>query len=179
MERLEAAGGGGGEVDRQSWETAGKLIDGLTELGETEREILRTRWLGEVRLYQNLWKRQRRAYYLLRTPMVIGATTVPVLAGLGIPKIVTVLVGLAVAILTALDGLFRLGIRWQQARFAEEVLSSEGWRFLGLTGEAYEKVGRREDAYKVFLGRLEKLNEQLSLVRLGLFNEKEQVANRP
>jgi hypothetical protein len=167
------------KVGIDNWKTAGNLIDGLTELSESERVIVRTRWLDEARAYRNLWKLQRRAYYSLRIPMVIGATTVPALAGLGGPKIVTVLVGLVVAILTALDGLFRLGSRWQQARFAEEMLSSEGWRFLGLTGEAYEGIERRQDAYEVFLERLEDQNEQLSLVRLGLFNEKGQVSNQP
>jgi hypothetical protein len=96
-----------------------------------------------------------------------------------VPKIATVLVGLVVAILTALDGLFRLGSRWQQARLAEEMLSSEGWRFIGLTGDAYEGIEQRKDAYKVFLARLEKLNEQLSLMRLGLFSEKGTCSNQP
>lgn len=161
------------KLSHDGWEMATKLIEGFTELDEAERDIVRTRWLDEAKLYRHLWRRQRRWYYRLRTPMVIGATTVPALAGLGAPKLATVAVGLLVAILTALDGLLRLGSRWQQARYAEEVLNSEGWRFLGLTGEAYEGVARK-DAYRIFLERLEKLNEQLSLVRLGLFSEKEQ-----
>jgi hypothetical protein len=172
LERLEAVGGGGGRLERQGWETAEELIDGFKELEKAEREIVRTRWLNEVMLYHHLWKRQRFAYYALRAPMIIGATTVPVLASLSVPKIATVLVGLAVAILTAFDGLFRLGSRWRQARFAEERLSSEGWQFLELAGENYEKAERRA-AYKAFLRRIEKLNEQLSMMRLELFDEKD------
>lgn len=163
---------GGGALDRKSWETAEKLVSGLEELEAAEQDIVRTRWLNESRQYHKLWKSQRFAYYSFRIPMVVGATTVPVLASLSVPKIATVLVGLAVAILTALDGLFRLGSRWRQARFAEEMLSSEGWRFLGLTGETYEKLAGRREAYKVFLARLEKLNEQLAMMRLELFSEK-------
>jgi hypothetical protein len=172
LERLEAIGGGGGKLDHESWETAAELIDSCKELGPSERRIVRTRWLNEVMLYHKLWKRQRAAYYALRTPMMIGATTVPVLAGLSVPKIVTVLVGLTVAILTGLDSLFQLGTRWRQARLAEEKLSSEGWRFLGLSGEIYTGVGR-EAAYITFISRVEELNEHLSAMRLELFAEKD------
>jgi len=171
LERLEAVGGGGWKLDRRGRETAEKLINSFEDLEECEREIVQTRWLNEVTLYHSLWKRQRAAYYSLRIPMVIGATTVPVLASLSVPQIATVLVGLMVAILTALDGLFRLGSRWRQARLAEEKLSSEGWRFLELSGDIYDGTDRTV-AYRAFLKRIELLNEQLSMTRLELFDEK-------
>ena len=57
------------------------------------------------------------------------------LAGLGAGRVATAFVGLVVAILTALDSLFRFGFRWQQARRAADAVAFEGWEFL-------ERIGR-------------------------------------
>ena len=159
-----------GKPPNPTWEAAENIIGKLEELDETEREIVRTRWLTEVKQYDRLWQRQRLGYYSLRVPMVVVAATVPLLASLNVPKLTTALAGLAVAILTGLDSLFRLGTRWQQGRLAETRISFEGWRFLELSGEDYRFKKRRE-AYEIFLTRLEKLNEELSTARLDLFSD--------
>jgi hypothetical protein len=160
-----------GERSGRVWKAAENLINNLEGLDDTERQIVRTRWLSVAKRYEELWRNERIAYYSFRVPIIIGAATVPVLASLSVPRIATALVGLAVAILTGLDSLFQFGNRWRQGRLAATLITFEGWRFLELSGEAYEKLGR-QDAYKLFLTQLEKLNERLSTTRLDLFSDK-------
>lgn len=159
------------ERSRRAWEAAENLVDNLEGLDDTERQIVRARWLSVAKRYEELWRNQRIAYYAFRAPIIVGAATVPVLAGLSTPKIATALVGLAVAILTGLDSLFQLGNRWRQGRLAATLITFEGWRFLELSGETYGKLGRR-DAYQLFLTQLEKLNEHFSTTRLDLYSDK-------
>src|SRR6266849_7820229 len=72
-----------------SWAHAVALIDGLTKKNEQEGlnseqgKILKTRWVGQAKMYERLWRGQRSLYYLIRVPIIIGATTIPVLASLG------------------------------------------------------------------------------------------------
>jgi len=93
-------------------------------------------------------------YYIIRVPIILGAATVPVLASLSVPKLVTALVGLGVAILSGLDSFLRFGLRWQQQRRAAASIEFEGWQFRELSGH-YAKHTAHKDALKVFLGRLE------------------------
>jgi hypothetical protein len=146
--------------------TAVKVIDGVG-LDDVEREIVETRWLGEVLRWEKTWQLQRLFYTWLRIPIIIGAATVPVLAGLHVPAVATALVGLLVAILTSLDGLFHLESRWTQARLAASKLKSEGWQFLGQTGP-YKGLDRHL-AFQQFLGRIETINRELEVARLALF----------
>lgn len=161
---------GRGRAQRRNWKTAALLIDSVDGLDEQERHILHSRWLNEARRYDELWHKQRLAYFGLRAPMIIGAATVPVLAGLSVPTGITAVTGLAVAILTGFDGLFRLGERWRQGRVAATTITVEGWRFLELSGDIYGVMERR-DAYKLFLSRLEEMNERVSMRRVDIFSE--------
>jgi hypothetical protein len=161
---------GGGKAQEQSWLSAERLIDSLEEMSEQERDIVRTRWLNESRRYHELWQKQRLDYFLLRGPMVIGATTVPVLISLDAPRIATAIVSLCVAILAGLDSLFRLDERWRQARLAAATMLLEGWRFLELSGEIYGDLDRRA-AYQTFLSRLEEIHERVSATRVNIFAE--------
>jgi hypothetical protein len=159
---------GGGKAQEQSWRSAERLLDGLKELSEQERDVVRTRWLVETRRYDELWQKQRLGYFLLRGLTVVGAAIVPVMVSLSAPKLATALVGVSVAILTGFDSLFRLAERWRQARFAAAVMTFEGWRFLELSGEIYGGLNRR-DACQVFLSRLEDVHERISMMRLDIF----------
>lgn len=160
----------GREELEAGWSAASALISSAEGLTDEQRDFVRTRWLGEARRYDRAWRAQRLGYYSLRVPIIIGAATVPVLASLAVPKLATALVGLAVAILTGIDSLFRLGLRWQQERRAANAIIFEGWQFLELTGPEYQGMSRGA-AYTLFLGRLEALNEQLSSKYLELFTE--------
>jgi hypothetical protein len=161
---------GGGKAQGQSWRTAERLLDGLEELSDQERDVVRTRWLVATRRYDELWQKQRLGYFFLRGLTLVGAAIVPVLVSLSAPRLATAIVGLSVAILTGLDSLFRLAERWRQARFAASVMGSEGWRFLELSGDTYRGLSR-QDACKVFLSRLEDVHERISMMRLDIFTD--------
>jgi hypothetical protein len=157
----------------QGWVRAEQLIDALAELTDAQREVLKLRWLEEAKRYDRAWRLQRLTYYCLRIPIIAGAATVPVLAGLAVAKLATAMVGLGVAILTGVDSLFRLGLRWQQERRAANTIIFEGWQFLELSGPDYQGA-ERGAAYTVFLGRLEALNERISSAYLELFADEGQ-----
>jgi hypothetical protein len=157
----------------QSWKAAedflacNKCVPNLTD---SEREKLRWRWLKEAQHYDRLWRERRRRDYALRVPIVIGAATVPVLAGLDAGRLPTALVGLAVAILAGLDGLFQLRERSSQLRETATVMTHEGWCFLELTGHYFDEASHK-NAYRRFLDRLEAINATQTERYLRVFEE--------
>jgi Protein of unknown function (DUF4231) len=156
-----------------SWRDALALIDGLQgpdpdkNLSAEQCKFLKSRWVGQTIMYEQLWRSQRGAYYLFRVPIILGATTIPVLASLSAPKLATAIVGLAVAVLTALDSFFQLGSRWQQHRLAATELGFRGWEFLELSGGYAKKT--RSVAYAEFITELESMNKKLATAYLALF----------
>lgn len=156
----------------QSWAAAERFLDchDCVPLDSSQRETIRRRWLKEAEHYDVLWRARRRWDYVLRVMIVIGAATVPVLAGLGAGRLPTALVGLAVAILAGLDGLFQLGDRWRQLRQTATVMTREGWLFLELTGPYVEATSHR-DAYRAFLDRIEDVNATQTEQYLRVFEE--------
>jgi hypothetical protein len=163
-------GGAEREWLRQSWAATGEFLncDTCVPLEPTQRETIRRRWLEEAKHYDDLWRTRRRWDYTLRVLIVIGAATVPVLAGLGAGRVPTALVGLGVAILAGLDGLFQLGDRWRQLRQTASLMASEGWSFLERTGP-YAKATSHGDAYREFLDRIEGLNATQTEEYRGVF----------
>lgn len=146
---------------------AANLLADTGGLEDRERKILERRWIEDGRHYEAVSRNQRLGYYLLRVPAIIGSATVPVLASLDASTIPTAVVGLVVAVLTALDAFFKYGVRWQQQRSAAVWLRSEGWQFLELSGD-YEGKSRSE-AYKFFIGRLERAHAATELSYLDVF----------
>jgi hypothetical protein len=149
-----------------------KLSTFLTGLDETDLEIVRLRWVRKGQRHDRQWRNHRTAHYWFRVPIIVGAATVPVLAGLGVPNLATALVGLAVAILTGLDSFFRYGLRWQQARQSALAFEDEGWLFVELAGPYAEQPDHRA-ALKPFLTNLEAMNRRLGMAYLDLFRDTE------
>ena len=101
----------------------------------------------------------------MRVPIILGATTIPVLASLSVDKLVTALVGLAVALLTALDSFLQLGPRWRQHSHTATELVFEGWMFLERAGSYAGKTTRQ--AYPAFITRLEAMNRKAAFAYLS------------
>jgi hypothetical protein len=118
-------------------------------------------------MYEQLWRGQRATYYLVRVPIILGATTIPVLASLGVDKLVTAFVGLGVALLTALDSFLQLGSRWHSHCQTATELVFEGWMFLERAGAYAGKTTR--DAYEMFISRLEVMNRRAAIAYLSAF----------
>lgn len=143
---------------------------GLSDLDAERQEIVKLRWFEETKNFDLGWRRKRAAHYCFRVPTIIGAATVPVLAGLSVSRYTTAIVGLVVAVLTGLDSFFQLETRWQQQRRSALQLQFEGWQFVELSGD-YAQFDTHADAYKRFLKRLEELNLNLSESYIASFRE--------
>lgn len=151
------------------WDDAADVLLNDSGLSPAQLKIIQARWIDQGRRSDALWRNQRLAYYLFRVPIIVGAATVPVLASLQVPHLFTAVVGLGVAILTGLDSFMHYGVRWQHQRRAAAALTFEGWAFLELAG-AYDGLSR-DEAYRLFLKRIEQLNERLEMNYLDLFRE--------
>jgi hypothetical protein len=155
----------------QSWKDAKAFLDCkecVPSLTDSQRETLRVRWLREAQHYDQLWRGHRLRDDIFRVLIVIGAATVPVLAGLDVGRLPVALVGLAVAILAGFD-VFQLRERWRQLRETATLMTREGWRFLELTGP-YSLEESHRTAYKGFLNRLEELNATQTEKYLSVYN---------
>jgi hypothetical protein len=155
-----------------SWREAVTLIDALGAdaedgLSPEQCQILKTRWVEQAMMYDQLWRGQRAIYYLVRVPIILGATTIPVLASLSVDKLIVALVGLAVALLTALDSFLQLGPRWHQHSHTATELGFEGWLFLERAGSYSGKTPRQ--AYEAFITRLEAMNRKAAFTYLSAF----------
>jgi hypothetical protein len=142
----------------------------LSDLDGEQLDIVKLRWFEETKDFDLFWRRKRVFHYCFRVPTIIGAATVPVLAGLSASRYATAVVGLVVAVLAGLDSFFQVGTRWQQQRRSADQLGFEGWQFVELSGD-YETYETHTDAYKLFLKRLERLNLSLSEAYVASFHE--------
>jgi Protein of unknown function (DUF4231) len=144
-------------------DTYAELIDTL-ELGERERRFMRLRWLDQLAWLERAAARASRWYHLLRATTVVGALIVPALVGLQVdggvrPYAVgaSLVISLVVATCAGVEGFFRFGERWRHYRESAELLKSEGWSFLQLSGRYRRFNPHHTAAYPTFAGRVEEL----------------------
>src|SRR5262245_29273597 len=164
--------------NRVNWADIDARLDAiLSDLDDTQRDLIRIRWLQAAQRKERLWRSHRSHYYWMRIPIIIGAATVPVLVSFNIADWNTATVGLHVAILTGLDSFLRYGLRWQQLRHASAEIESEGWRFLVLTGP-YAEFPDHKTAYTPFLGNIDTIERRHATDYLDLFRAGEP-ARRP
>jgi hypothetical protein len=130
-------------------------------VSDTQREVLRERWLSQVEWMSRKAEESRSRYHVLRLTTVIGGVIVPALVSisLGRPDVDPLLwltfgVSLVVAISAAIEGFFRYGEKWRHYRGTAEVLKSEGWQLLTGTGR-YRKQSDPEEAFKTFVDQVE------------------------
>ena len=148
-----------------SSERLSQLLDEI-ELEPLQKQMLRERWLDQVRWMSAKSRQSRRYYYVLRLPTVIGGIAVPGLVSLTLATVnqpmfevmrwVTFGFSLTVAILAGLDELFHFGDRWRHYRRTAEVLKTLGWQFLQLNG-AFSRYPTHAAAYRPFTTRVEEV----------------------
>ena len=109
--------------------------------------------------------RSRNRYYALRLTTLVGALLVPALATLdpadgtakNVVRVATWIVGLVVATSAAIEGFFHYGDRWRTYRRTAELLKTEGWLYLQLSGRYSANGATHADVYPVFALRVEEL----------------------
>jgi Protein of unknown function (DUF4231) len=97
---------------------------------------------------------------------VVGSALIPALVGLRELQpfadvtwtfsVASILVSLVVAICAGLESLFGWGDIWREKRMAAELIKSEGFSFLQLSG-GYAHFTTHQEAYKLFAQSVEEL----------------------
>ena len=142
-----------------------KLINEI-DLGDAKmNEYVNARWLRYVQWWDMRSRKSKACYEWLRVLTVVGGAMIPALVGLrelrllqGIDSvfaIAAIVVSLIVAICTGLEGVFRCGEIWREKRMATELLVSEGFSFLQLTGP-YAGL-THHSGFKLFAQNVEEL----------------------
>jgi hypothetical protein len=135
-------------------------------LSELRRQFLRSRWLDQLVWVEGRAKHNRDRYFFWRLITIIGGVLVPALVtlnlnGSAVGAVIwaTFAVSLLVAISAAVEGFFRYGERWRHYRRTAELLKTEGWQFLQLTGH-YRRHLAHATAYPLFASRIEDILQQ-------------------
>jgi hypothetical protein len=135
-------------------------------LSELRRQFLRSRWLDQLVWVEGRANHNRDRYFFWRLITIIGGVLVPALVTLQLNGSATTPVtwatfgvSLLVAISAAVEGFFRYGERWRQHRRTAELLKTEGWQFLQLTGN-YRRHAAHGSAYPLFASRVEDILQQ-------------------
>ena len=142
----------------------GQLVDDL-DLEPPRKRFLRSRWLDQVVWLEGKAGRARNWYYALRLTTLVGALLLPALAAIdpqddslhNAVRIATWVVGLVVAISAAIEGFFHFGERWRNYRRTAELLKTEGWLYLQLSGRYGTNGATHAEAYPLFALRVEEL----------------------
>jgi hypothetical protein len=135
-------------------------------LSELRRQFLRSRWLDQLVWVESRATHNRDRYFFWRLITIIGGVLVPALVTLQLNGSATTAitwttfaVSLLVAISAAVEGFFRYGERWRHYRRTAELLKTEGWQFLQLTGH-YRRHLAHGSAYPLFASRIEDILQQ-------------------
>jgi hypothetical protein len=150
-------------VDVEEYST---LMSGISLNDAKMNEYINARWLKYVEWWDWRSRQAKRKYQALRSAVVVGSALIPALVGLrelgqfakyswafAVASIVTSLV---VAICAGLESVFGFGDIWREKRMSAELIKSEGFSFLQLTG-GYAQFKTHQDAYKVFAQNVEDL----------------------
>jgi SLOG in TRPM, prokaryote/Protein of unknown function (DUF4231) len=153
-----------GDLDSLKADFEGMIAE--LRLSELRRRFLRLRWLDQLLWVEGRAEHNRRRFFLWRLITIIGGVIVPALVtvnlndAVGAPVTwVTFGLSLLVAVSAAVEGFFRYGERWRHYRRTAELLKTEGWQFLQLTGH-YRRHAAHALAYPLFASRVEDILQQ-------------------
>jgi hypothetical protein len=133
---------------------------------QLRNECIQARWLRYVDWWDSRSRKAKWKYFLLRGTVIVGTVSLPALVGLRelrplserawIFSAASILVSFIVAICAGLESLFGFGEIWREKRAAAELIKSEGFSFLELTGD-YSTFDTHADAFKLFAKKVEDL----------------------
>ena len=143
-----------------------KLMTEL-ELGEAKRnDYINARWLKYVEWWNARASSAKWKYFGLRTAVVIASALIPALVGIRelqvwgghtwIFAVASIIASLVVAVCAGIESLFSFGDIWREKRAAAELIKSEGFSFLQLTGD-YKEFTTHAQAFQRFASNVEGL----------------------
>jgi len=140
------------------------LMSGVNLSDAKANEYINARWLKYVEWWDWRSRESKRKYQALKTAVIVGSALIPALVGLRelkqfgeyawIFSVASILASLVVAICASLESLFGFGEIWREKRMSAELIKSEGFSFLQLSG-VYAPFTTHQDAYKLFAQNVE------------------------
>lgn len=148
------------------------IIDTLELDSETDRGILKSRFLSEVVEYENRKLKTKKYYDIFRFIVTTGSILLPAILSLGqmdpakLPKNfdqITYWASWTISLMvTASNGflqLFSLDKNYFEYALTTEQLKTEGWQYFQLSGK-YEDDESHKDAYKAFSKSIENIKRK-------------------
>ena len=149
-----------------------KIIDTLELDSETDRNILKSRFLSEVVQYEKRKMKTKKYYDIFRFVVTTGSILLPAILSLGqmdptkLPKNfdqITYWASWSISLMvTASNGflqLFSLDKNYFEYALTTEQLKTEGWQYFQLSGK-YEDDESHQEAYKVFSKSIENIKRK-------------------
>jgi len=141
-----------------------KLMQGVELKDQKLNEYINSRWLKYVEWWDWRAAEAKWKYFTLRSAVVVGSALIPALVGLRELKqfdqmawmfsVASIVVSLLIAVCAGLESLFGWGDIWREKRIAAELIKSEGFSFLQLSG-GYSQFETHQEAYKLFVQTVE------------------------
>jgi len=148
------------------------IINTLELNNETERNILKSRFLGEVLTYENRRNYTKKYYNVFRFLVTTGSILLPAILSMGqmdpskLPKHfenVSYWTSWSISLMvTACNGflqLFSLDKNYFEYAITTEQLKTEGWQYFQLSGK-YEEYEDHKEAYKPFCKGIENIKRK-------------------
>jgi Protein of unknown function (DUF4231) len=163
----------------------------MTDIQDKIKHYIDSRLTGEtgyLGYYDKTARRMKRRHLQNRAAAAVGAVLIPVVSnvpweihiGASTIHVSTVgasLIGLAVALILALEGVFHFKDQWQNCRGTEQFLLSQRYRFENRVDE-YQTLSD-EDAFKLFVSRVEKAIIDENNVTLNILGRSEAASPTP
>jgi len=145
------------------------------DLTSFQKELLRQRWLDQLKWVGRQARLSRFRYLVMRLPVVVGGVAIPALITItlsaadtpthrlewlpdwldfGALRLITLSFSTLVAILAALDEVFHYGDRWRHYRRTTEALKTLGWQYLMLNGH-FRRYKSHGEAFTAFTEQVE------------------------
>lgn len=144
---------------------------------------------GYLGYYDKTARRMKRRHLQNRAAAAIGAVLIPVVSNLPwqipigsgftihVSTVGTSLIGLVVALILALEGVFHFKEQWQNCRGTEQYLLSQRFRFENRVDE-YQSLSE-EDAFRLFVSKVEKAIIDENNVTLNMLGRSEAASSTP
>jgi hypothetical protein len=162
----------------------------MTDIQEKIERYINSRLVsdetGYLGYYDRTARRMKRRHLQNRAAAAIGAVLIPVVSNLPwqIPfgsttiQVSTMgasLIGLGVALILALEGVFHFKEQWQNCRGTEQFLLSQRFRFENRVDEY--QIPSDEEAFKLFVSRVEKAIIDENNVTLNILGRSDAAAS--
>jgi len=163
----------------------------MPDIQERIDRYIQTRLSGDggyLGYYDRTAARMKRRHLQTRAAAAIGAVLIPVVVNFPweiavgtisfhFSTVASSLIGLGVALILALDGVFHFKEQWQNFRGTEQYLLSHKFRFENRVDE-YQSLSD-EDAFKVFVSKVEKAILDENNVTLNILGRTEATSPSP